>query len=904
MGVLRRHREDNTICVQALMLAIGLTNTCANNRQLLTQSKYISVYGTLLGKDRQVSDQELVIEKTIRLLSKLTSDSSVIVMRFNEISTLLCEQIMTGLYDHLRTPLFGAYCKFVVNLCSHNNDHMKKAFGSRTYSLKFIEFLNVYKDDLKIFKIVANMIILMCGNVSDEDAFDGIVTEYFVSAIVSILGDTKLAGQEGMGVVEVAVIMLHKLATSHEDLAEALQEAGMDKVLRSLLCQSQSQRSDIMSSLLGVKIKLLLTLLERVEKKLEASPAPVERTGTAPTSRSRSRSRGGKKSSENSLLPQKHLLLAIHDCCQLEELLYFLQLSVREGRDSVALQTLIRLTTLAADKHNNGDLAAFLLGDTRPVLLVLQAFTVSPQVQVVGVNLLQLLSIDYSGQITPSDTRQFLNTLNTIIWGHFSSEEICEKYLDFMLLSLSAGGEVGAANKESAATVETFAALKNIMSCHMTHRNIILKSCRYTALLAISEAARSMILGADINNSIVDYMYDCGEDLDEETAGVFHDTVLALCAGQSEDQLLFFSSDESAALYLHLLQCCVRSGPVWLPVLQLLLFLAARGGSDAVYYRGMLAVNYASVLSRCLHAVRLSDQESAQLVEVVVTFLVEIISLAPALERRFVNVDTANFVTAVVSEEMQEHSVVTDKTTNACDMMAGIMQTVPVEVAAKDLAFHFIEQKRMVDSTRSGATSLLQRNVRRMMEHKSAQRELQYLEEHVAESSETDFVKKCLLRAMHRGCSSLAEAALDRVIDLLEQRAEEEEEDEGGGHSDLRAVDLPLLAHLARAPAIILEVMSSFLSLASVQFAALRVLQLLPYAAIGAEAAAGKSMKDHMDVFFLSLLRHMNDNVVCGENIDCLIFLTGLNESNIFNASTPVTYQIVSFLLKNNFEDV
>ena len=870
MAILARYTDDNTMCMQALMLAICLTNTCAANRLLLTAEKYCSVYGTLLSKDRRETEEQFVIDKTVRLLFKLTSDGPDVVTKFNPISQDICEQIVNGLHDHLRTPLFSIYCKTVVNMCSHKNTHMKEAFAERRYSQKYVESLNVYKDDPKTFKIVANMIILICGDLDSDALFYNIVTEYFVSTLVGIVQEAMSISEE---VVEVLVILLHKLSSRHF-FAEALCLAGVEQMLHDL-AKSIIKKP----SALCVKITLLLALLEKFGRK-----TPI----TSPK-----RKGADKPESLNTLLPKKNILQAIHECYKMDEFTYFLTMSVQEGRDSVALQTLVRLTALVADKRNNWELAAFLLEDIQPILDILQAFTAKTQVQVLGINLIQLLQIDYSGQITEADAIRFLRTLNIVIWGHFSSEDVCDKYLDFVLMATS--GAAAVALREFVANVETFAALKNIMSHHLKNRCVFLKCCQYVTQLSISNDVRTMILAAGINDVIVEYMHGC-EVFDESTADIFHETVFALCDGtKSTVQTHYFSSDESASLYLHLLQNSERNGRIWAHVLKIMLLLIE--SRDLQHRRGLQEVNYAATLSRGLHSFVPEDKRSLLLVESIIVFLMGVLSAAPILERRFINVDTANFVAAITSKAMKRYLMVSDITLDSCNVIKRLMQTIPIDVAVKDLSYYYIDEKRMAMTARHEAVCLLQRNLRRLHEWKLTQRKIDRLNNEVQNSLDFEFFKMCLLFAVEKGSILLAETILERLNDLLDIHAESQELAE-------QTQEHPVLSRLSHAPGIILVVMSNFLSLSSLQFLCLRIMHLLPYMDSKADVSSSKDIKPHIDVFFVSLLRHMNDNVLCAETLDCLIFLTTLCESNVFNASTHVGIQVISFFLKNRVDDV
>jgi len=870
MTVLGRYTADNTVCMQALMLAICLTNSCVENRYLLTEEKYCSIYGTLLSKDRLETEQQFVIDKTVRLLLKLTSDGPDVVSRFNSISTEICEQLVLSLHDHLRTPLFTIYCKTMTNMCSHNNSHMKQAFGARQYSSKYIECLSVYKDDAKTFKIVANMIILICGDSDNDELFFNIVTEYFVSALVCMLRESTSISAD---VLEVLVILLHRLS-ARSDFAEALLCAGVDGLLQNITRDIASK-----PSALSAKINMLMTLLDKVSRKTSTT-SPNRRRGVVTAG------------SKNSLLPKKNILQAIHDCYKVEEFTDFLKMSVTEGRDSMAQQTIVRLTSLVADKRNNADLAAFLLDDIQPILDILQAFTAMTQVQVLGINLIQLLQIDYGGQMTQADSIRFLRTLNILIWGHFTSAEVCDKYLDFVLMATR--GKAAAPLREFAANVETFAALQNIMSYHMKNKSVFLKCCEYVAKLSISNEVRTMVLAAGINDSILVYMYSC-DVFDEKTAVTFHDTVVALCDNaQSVDQTLFFSSDETASLYLRLLQHGERNGRIWRYVLNIILFLVE--SSDEQHRRGLKEVNYAATLSRGLHSFCPDDIRSQLLVETVVVFLMGVLSAAPALERRFINVDTANFVAALTSKQMKLNTIVSDMALDACTVIMRLMQTVPIDIAVKDLAYYYVEEKRTADANSNESAKILQRNLRRLLEWRVTARRAARMEEELVENTEFDFFKKCLQFAVDKGRAALAEATLERLNDLLDRHAEAQQ-----GGDPVEDVTLTRFSH---SPGVVLATMSSFLSLASIQFLCLRIVHLLPYVSSGAEVTSSKDIKPHIDVFFVSLLRHMNDNVLCGETLDCLIFLTAQCESNIFSASNHISFQVISYFLKNRFDDV
>ena len=904
MTVLKRHFRDKTLCFQALMLAIKVLDqdeqqdmeySKHNNSFLLTKKEYNALYSSLLNQNYDSIEEKQVIERTIKLLLKLTNDQEVVKRLEYEGVHHLVDAIVKGMCHHLRTEMFATYCKTVVNMChQHIKDNaLKEAFSARRYSHQYVTCMVSYKDNVKMFKLVANMIILIIGDASieqnhagpsrDDDLFDGIITEYFLSSLISVLKDFDGSAED---VVETVVVILHKIS-SNSHVVEALLSQEVDKTFRAI-----SRKCANKTSLLVSKITLLLTILDKSRSRLSTAKSITPSTASSRRPLTVSIKR-------NPFLPKKNILLDVHDCYKIDELFYFLKMSINEGRDSIALQTLISITNLVIDKGNNQELAASLVDNLHPVVDVLNAFSASRELQEVGVNLIIILKIDYGGQLTYGDIVNFVKSLNLIIWGQFTAVSICEKYLDFLILCTNDENDDSKDVQVYAAALETFAAIKNIMYYHIGNRSIIIKCCKLSSQLAINDTVKKIIIAAGINDSVVEYMFSLQQDYDEETAISFQNLVLSLCSSNNDDQMSYFASQECSSLYLHILQTSPRSHLIWGHILKIILFVAEK--KNPKYHIGLSNVNFAGVISRSLHTFSPKEASTQELVECILVFLMGVMTNTPSLERRFINVDTSNFVAALNQPDVQRLSICSMLTMDAVKILIRLIKVSTVVDTVKNLSLHYIELDREARMMRDVASKVLRRSLSRLFAEKLMRRTIRHQEESISESYDADFIMKCLTTSMERGVCSLAEATLERIGDIMDQY---EEEYHFNSQYPTHRAEFAILTMLSFAPGIILRLALTFLSIPPIQYLSFRTIQTLPYHHNGTETTASSDLRSNIETIFYSLLRHMDDRVLCQEGIDCLIFLTALSEVNIFNASIPLGYQVAAYLLREQSHDV
>jgi len=252
---------------------------------------------------------------------------------------------------------------------------------------------------------------------------------------------------------------------------------------------------------------------------------------------------------------EKEFLGLVSECTTHDQVVRFWKNSLEESHDALAHSTLSRTLQLIStddvqdDPPVQADLAVNLVSDCRLQLSVMLYFVKKAEIQCRSLEVFAyLLSTKGAAAATSFGKHGIVGVLNTIMWGHVTSPDVCGKYLDCALL-LTTRKQLP--NRKRFATEETLAIVNSIMTSHPENRSIILKCCRFvTQLSANAEAVRLLVLSSGINDNMIAFLEKQIIACDDEMADVICRLAITLCADRLEDQIRFFSSPQCIALYI------------------------------------------------------------------------------------------------------------------------------------------------------------------------------------------------------------------------------------------------------------------------------------------------------------------------------------------------------------------
>ena len=285
-----------------------------------------------------------------------------------------------------------------------------------------------------------------------------------------------------------------------------------------------------------------------------------------------------------------------------EQVVRFLNNAVDESHDALARNTLSRVLNLISsgevqdDPPLQADLALNLVEDCHLQLSVMLYFVTMPEIQCRSLGVIAHLLATNSVAAESFGKQGMPGVLNTVMWGHTSSPDVCSKFLDCVLL-MSTRRQMS--NRRNFATKETFTIINNIMTSNMLNKSIVLKCCRYVTQLSIeSEAVRLEVLHSGINDSIIRYLETQADICDDDADSICR-LAITLCANRFEDQIKFFSTSTCISLFITVMKKDTsRKVPVSAHFCRLLLLLTEPGFGFVI--DNLLKCNFAVELQRII----------------------------------------------------------------------------------------------------------------------------------------------------------------------------------------------------------------------------------------------------------------------------------------------------------------